>query len=337
MTSINTGIATAVVLVVSMEWPAEGPGGEHESSKKVYPGRGIPVEPYMEDPMAPPIEPGGSPLPATDIGATLRELRERSGVTLEYLSRTTKISVSTLRHIEQNDIDELPSRVFLRGFLTAYAHEVGLSGDDIVQRYFRQFEPVRETISPGETRRPSPSDDQVPEREGGEQTGDERAALRPLIPALIIIGLVAIGYYALFGRHRVTVTETATSPSDSIGATPTDTHRATLADRPETATAGLRDTDGAAAVDSEALRLEIRSQRACWVAATADGTRVAYRLLQPAEQVVAEFRNDVIIRVGDAAAVAISIGGRAGRTLGRAGEPVTVHITRQNYREFLDP
>jgi cytoskeletal protein RodZ len=273
---------------------------------------------------------------ATDIGATLREFRERSGVTLEQLSRTTKISVPTLRHIEQNDIDELPSRVFVRGFLAAYAHEVGLNGDDVVHHYFRQFEPVKETVSRGEPRRPAPLADQVPEREGGERTGNERASLRPLMAALIVIGLVATGYYARFGRQSVTSTSAGSSRSDSIAPAPTDAHRAAVDDRPEAGMAGLRETDSGKAVDSDVSRMEIRAQRACWVAATADGNRVAYRLFNPAEQVVVEFRKDVVIRVGDAAAVAISIDGRAGRALGRAGEPVTVHMTKQNYREFLE-
>jgi hypothetical protein len=291
----------------------------------------------MEDPVVPPPETARKPWPAPNIGSTLRESRERSGVTLDQLSRTTKISVRTLRLIEQNDIDELPGRVFLRGFLTAYAREVGLSGDDIVERYFHQFEPAQEKVSPGESGGPAPSDDQAPPREsGGERIGDQPAVRRWLIPALLIIGIVGIGYYGLAGRRSLTSTGAATSPSDSIAATPTDVHRAAGADRPETATAGSRERDRPGAVDSDVLRIEISPQRACWVAATADGARVVYRLVQPDEQVLVDFREDVTIRVGDAAAVAISIDGRAARAVGRPGEPVTVHITRENYREFLD-
>src|SRR5215831_13119759 len=101
----------------------------------------------MEESAVSPTDTGGNLSPPTNIGAVLREARERGGVTLEQLSGTTKISVHTLRLIEQNNIHELPGRVFLRGFLTAYAHDVGLDGDDIVQRYFRQFEPVKETVT----------------------------------------------------------------------------------------------------------------------------------------------------------------------------------------------
>jgi hypothetical protein len=45
--------------------------------------------------------------------------------------------------------------------------------------------------------------------------------------------------------------------------------------------------------------------------------------------------DEVVLRIGDPAALAFSINGMAGRSLGRAGGAVTVHVTRQNYREFL--
>src|SRR5262245_14476301 len=83
-----------------------------------------------------------------DIGATLREAREQRSLSLEQLSRTTKIGVTTLRNIENNQIEKLPDRVFLRGFVSAYAREVGLDPGDTVRRYLAQFEaegPLTET------------------------------------------------------------------------------------------------------------------------------------------------------------------------------------------------
>jgi cytoskeletal protein RodZ len=289
----------------------------------------------MRETAGPRSDISAGPSLTANIGTALREARERGGLTLEQLSRATKISVPTLQRIEQNDIHELPSRVYVRGFLTAYAREVGLRADDIVQRYFRQFDQVWESAPPVDAGGSSPSPEQVPAREG--QEGGTRAAVSSLIPVAIIIGLVALGYHALSGRHAATPIDPGNGPSNPIAALPSEASRATVADRPEAATTGMSDAHSTAAVDGDVLRMQIRIQRDCWVSATADGTRVVYRLMHPAEEAVVEFRKDVIIRVGDAAAVATSIDGRAGLALGRAGAPVTAHITRQNYREFLDP
>ena len=70
-----------------------------------------------------------------DVGAELREARERRGISLEELARITKIGVATLRALERNQVDHLPGGIFLRGFLRAYARQVELDQEDTVRRY----------------------------------------------------------------------------------------------------------------------------------------------------------------------------------------------------------
>jgi len=85
------------------------------------------------------------------------------------------------------------------------------------------------------------------------------------------------------------------------------------------------------------LRVDIRSDNVCWVSRTADGRRVIYRLLNAGDNAVIRAAADLVLRVGDPTALRLTINGGAGRLLGRAGEPVTVHVTRENYRDFLQP
>ena len=75
-----------------------------------------------------------------DMGETLRMAREQQGLSLDVISQKTKIGTEKLRAIEENDIQRLPSGIFLRGFLRAYAREVGLDVEDTVNRYIAQFE-----------------------------------------------------------------------------------------------------------------------------------------------------------------------------------------------------
>ena len=70
-----------------------------------------------------------------DAGQQLFEARQRRGLTLDDISRTTKIPVSLLSAIERNDTARLPQGFFTRAFVRAYAKEVGLNGDDLLDTY----------------------------------------------------------------------------------------------------------------------------------------------------------------------------------------------------------
>lgn len=75
-----------------------------------------------------------------DVGAELARARERRGLTLEEASRRTRVNAARLEAIERNDVDALPSLLYLKGFLRAFATEVGLDPDDIAERYLTQFD-----------------------------------------------------------------------------------------------------------------------------------------------------------------------------------------------------
>lgn len=54
-------------------------------------------------------------------GQTLRRLREARRLSLDELAEATKIRRPYLAAIEEQDFENLPSRVYLRGFLTQIA------------------------------------------------------------------------------------------------------------------------------------------------------------------------------------------------------------------------
>jgi hypothetical protein len=61
---------------------------------------------------------------------------------------------------------------------------------------------------------------------------------------------------------------------------------------------------------------------------------VIYRLLDTGDRYAIEGYEDLVLKVGDPAALAFSLNGSPGRPLGPAGRPTTVHITRGNSHEF---
>jgi hypothetical protein len=62
---------------------------------------------------------------------------------------------------------------------------------------------------------------------------------------------------------------------------------------------------------------------------------VVYRLLQPGEMVILTAPGSIRARVGDPAALEYTVNGLPGRSLGIAGQPRTIVVTPENYREFV--
>jgi cytoskeletal protein RodZ len=69
------------------------------------------------------------------LGSSLKQQRQRRGMSVAELSRATRIPAASLEAIEADRFDELPGEVFVRGFLSAYAQAVGLVPPEILARY----------------------------------------------------------------------------------------------------------------------------------------------------------------------------------------------------------
>jgi hypothetical protein len=69
------------------------------------------------------------------FGEKLRKQREQCGISLDTISTITKISPRMLRAIEDEHFDQLPGGVFSKGFVRAYARQVGLNEEEAVADY----------------------------------------------------------------------------------------------------------------------------------------------------------------------------------------------------------
>ena len=69
------------------------------------------------------------------FGEKLRKQREQRGIELDAISNTTKISTRMLRALEDEHFDQLPGGVFNKGFVRAYARQVGLNEEEAVSDY----------------------------------------------------------------------------------------------------------------------------------------------------------------------------------------------------------
>jgi len=73
-------------------------------------------------------------------GARLRRTRVRLGIEIDDVGRATKVNPVYLRSIEEERFEDLPARVYVRGFVTAYASCLGLDSRRAVESYMRRFD-----------------------------------------------------------------------------------------------------------------------------------------------------------------------------------------------------
>jgi cytoskeletal protein RodZ len=85
------------------------------------------------------------------FGEKLRKQRELRGLELDAISNTTKISPRMLRALEDEHFDQLPGGVFNKGFVRAYARQVGLDEEEAIADYLaalRESQVQQQTILP---------------------------------------------------------------------------------------------------------------------------------------------------------------------------------------------
>lgn len=98
----------------------------------------------MEPAEAPEIEPFGELEESGDFdGARLRRSRMRRGLDLDDVARITKVNPTYLRFLEEERFEDLPARVYVRGFVTLYASCVGLEPKTVAEDYMRRFDARR--------------------------------------------------------------------------------------------------------------------------------------------------------------------------------------------------
>lgn len=72
------------------------------------------------------------------LGELLRQTRIEQGFDLDQVSVETKITITNLTAMEEDDFETLPAEAFTRGFYTLYAKMLTLDPEEILQIYTRE-------------------------------------------------------------------------------------------------------------------------------------------------------------------------------------------------------
>ena len=247
------------------------------------------------------------------IGEQLRASREAKGLSLDALAHTTRVQPRYLAAIERNDVAAVPPRPFGRGFVRAYAKEIGLDPDRTAHDYFAQFAPAPvASAAPSLPATPSPTE-----------------ARTTFIPNWLAIGALAAVVIALgtISLRRSDPADRVVTPAPvpAVGTTGQAAAPVATSDAQEKPPA--KDIALPAPPAAHALVVQLTPTRRCWVTASADGQRVIYRLMMPGTPETLNADQEIQIRAGDAGALEWTVNGRKVGLFGQSGQIRTLRLT----------
>ncbi len=292
----------------------------------------------------------------SELGQWLREARQAKGLSLEQTEAQTHIRIKFLTALEEGNYEDLPSEVYTRGFVRNYALFLDLDPTQALEKYDKS-KTDRQSSEPSFFR---PLE--VALFRASIERFRGRLVLLLLIAGAITVGLWAwrtgrLVWPPPFALFQATATPTATPPSSRTpmrtASQPTVTKRPTataqLTATPThsptsllpTPTSGLplrpTSTPTSTIAPTESLSptitlqpgtgvtLSITVTEECWVEVTVDSRNVLRELLQPGDQRNWEAGQEIILRLGNAGGVQVTLNGEF---LGNLGE-------RQQVVEFV--
>jgi cytoskeleton protein RodZ len=269
------------------------------------------------------------------LGSYLCELRQRRGLSLEELSRATRVAPRYLEALEGDDLGALPGHVFARGFLRAYCQALQTPPDEAIALYHRQ------TGIP----LPSPA---IP----GQQTPSGARSRGTVLVSFVLLVTLGLALFAVANvlqsaRERATArgttppaSEHEQPPAETVAAVTTPAPAAVQpaqpvqpalppppppsagAMRPGT-TPKVGETPAPAGAVNMPYRLVARVSEDTWVRVRMDEGRLTEETIPAGEVREWVSNTPFVLTVGNAGGIALELNGRPLPPLGARGAVIS--------------
>jgi len=283
----------------------------------------------------------------SSVGETLRRERLRTGLDLETISQDTKISVRLLEFIEGDQFHKLPGGVFAKSFVRQYARALGLDEEELIRELERSLEPAAEPASHPQEIPKSQPEIRIPRvaQWGGAASRFRSGSSLPALALVVLAILACSAAYTWWQRPRHTAAKPApvqiAERHEAAQPAPTapETTGSTPPSVPSVAGAPAPPTTPAASLSAEAggLTIALTAEEATWVRATANGKVVFSGILQPNESKSLSAAEPMILRIGNAGGLAISLNGKSIPAVGPRGQVRTVQLSPDGGVQVVAP
>lgn len=270
-------------------------------------------------------------------GSILRRCREFHGITLEEASETTKIGISHLKALEDDQIREFANEAYLKGFLRIYATYLGLNSEDIARMYAKLFGSPTEKADPAGITPPK----NRPQR--------RLISLKKLLFPALLLTLILITA-TFFNRPPSPARQTsppATSATPVQSAAIQNIQSSGRDKKPgqpppvikiEKKPAGATDIEKPAppkrpAEVSKGLILKIKVTQNGTLMVTIDGSAAQSYELTVGDVIEWKAEKKATLEVSNAGAIDVELNGRPYKSLGSSGKPVYVELEADGLKQ----
>lgn len=285
------------------------------------------------------------------LGTIFKEIREKNGITLEEIENTTKIRTKYLKAIENDKFDEIPGKVYAKGFVKSYAKYLKIDQEPVIIEMIEEaFGENKAAITPDVV----PIAPEIPKREEKHSLSEKRAKReqpiedKPLnkkvsriigISALFVVLLLLVGgIYSLSNNdaeqdnindNNIIVdsqTNTDVDDPDNIDANNTDEDTDNTDVPPITANDSKTTYDG---LNMTITLLDVQPNKIdkCWLQVMADGKLLWEETLNEGANKTVTATDSIRVKAGNAGVVQITLNDQDLGTMGSYSQVVTKEYT----------
>jgi cytoskeletal protein RodZ len=289
------------------------------------------------------------------VGEKLRRERERQGLDLKAIEKTTRIRSCYLAAIEENRIDEIPGRFFYKSFVRQYAAALGVSPAEYESELKRIETPHAVAgFAPKQHDFPLKRLDPIVEESNRRYVRSGRIWASVVVLAAVVAA--CSGVYGWWRHREAAALAKIQSPAAAVveqhppaqvpapaplHPAPEDAQRAanpevSRAAEPVAAEPAPPPAVAERAPTPEPIVLNVSAKDEVWLSVSSDGKRVFSGLLEPSESKVIGGKDPFRVRVGDAGAIEITWNGKFIGPIGERGQVRDVLFTPETY-QILTP
>ncbi len=310
--------------------------------------------------------------PMESLGSDLKAARNKRTLSLEKISDDTRISVRCLRALEEGRYSDLPGGMYNRAFLRAYCEYLGVDAKPFLQRYETDTASTGEKPlkARGKVFKPTSYPQPHPLAIWSLLLGLTIAGLyfsRNWITAVFSPYFSRPPASRIETNREVPANPTSlTAPPDSRGSLPSpsppmpgasaiadaNTKAAALAQptvenpppvtvqAPAAAAQNTMVANPTANPDerpsSKPIQIRLHAVQECWTSVYSDGNRIFIKMLRPGDDQSFDAAERIVVVLGNAAGVRLTINGQATKPLGKLGEVVRVSIDQKTIPDLVE-
>ncbi len=270
------------------------------------------------------------------LGKYLKSQRESKKISLNEVAKNTRVREPILRALEEDQHHLLPPATYVKGFLLAYAKYLGLDLNDILLRYERALK--GESIAPPSMPPPEPEQENLP-----PQTLRPKQKTRwnmkqiGVVAGVIVASLVVFHLFSPYpGKAPIeTSLEKGAEEKSSIPPSPPIAAPAPAPEveppvqekNPLTPSAPV--TAAPPVQEKKAVSLELKAVEETWLSLQADDQSVKEMIFKPGEGTTFQASGRILMRLGNAGGLDLTLNGKPLRKLGKSGEVLNLVVTPQ--------